>query len=113
MFPCQAALKEAAQTYGGRGEEIAALRMEAEVSRFVHYKSFFFFLRGSFRLSYFPMQSISLCISNSVKINQTAREEANSVLEQFHNAEIELKSLRIAALRMILTQDEMVHYLFF
>lgn len=37
MFPCQAALKEAAQTYGGRGEEIAALRMEAEVSRFIHF----------------------------------------------------------------------------
>lgn len=34
-FPNQAALKEAKQTYGGRGEEIAALRMEAEVSRFL------------------------------------------------------------------------------
>lgn len=29
----QAALKVAAQTYGGRGEEIQALRMEAEVLR--------------------------------------------------------------------------------
>ncbi|KAI5676412.1 hypothetical protein M9H77_07362 [Catharanthus roseus] len=63
----EAALKEAKQTYGGRGEEIAALRMEAE----------------------------------------TARDEANSVLEQFQDAETELKSLRILTQRMILTQDEM------
>lgn len=49
MFPCQAALKEAAQTYGGRGEEIAALRMEAEVSRFIHFKFFFFLTQWFFR----------------------------------------------------------------
>lgn len=32
-FPLQAALKVAAQSYGGRSEEIQALRMEAEVLR--------------------------------------------------------------------------------
>jgi len=32
-FSLQAALKVAAETYGGKGEEVQALRMEAEVLR--------------------------------------------------------------------------------
>lgn len=45
---------------------------------------------------------------NCVTLNQTARDEANSALDQLHEAERELKSLRIMAERMILTQEEMV-----
>uniref|UniRef100_A0A5B7B988 Coiled-coil domain-containing protein SCD2 n=1 Tax=Davidia involucrata TaxID=16924 RepID=A0A5B7B988_DAVIN len=63
----EAALKVAAQTYGGRGEEIQSLRMETE----------------------------------------SAREEATSALEQLHEAESEIKSLRTMTQRMILTQEEM------
>ncbi|KAK3023682.1 hypothetical protein RJ639_043563 [Escallonia herrerae] len=63
----QAALKAAAQTHGGKGGEIAALRMEAE----------------------------------------SARDEAASAMEQLHEADCEIKSLRTMTQRMILTQEEM------
>ncbi|KAK6132092.1 hypothetical protein DH2020_034158 [Rehmannia glutinosa] len=67
FFSLQAALKVAAETYGGSGDEIAALRMEVE----------------------------------------TAREEATSALDQLHDVEREVKSLRTMTQRMILTQEEM------
>ncbi|KAF8394502.1 hypothetical protein HHK36_020712 [Tetracentron sinense] len=63
----EAALKAAAQTHGGRNEEIASLRLEAEA----------------------------------------ARDEATSALEQLHEAECEIKSLRTMSQRMILTQEDM------
>ncbi|GAV64208.1 hypothetical protein CFOL_v3_07726 [Cephalotus follicularis] len=63
----EAALKIAEQTHGGKPEEIAAIRMEAE----------------------------------------TARNEAVSALEQLHEADCEIKSLRNTAQRMLLTREEM------
>lgn len=65
-IPFQAALKVAAQSYGGGGEEIAALRMETEA----------------------------------------ARDEATLALEQLHDVENEVKSIRTITQRMILTQEE-------
>ncbi|KAL3821315.1 hypothetical protein ACJIZ3_007220 [Penstemon smallii] len=63
----EAALKVAAQTYGGGSVEIATLRIEAE----------------------------------------NARGEATSVMEQLHEVEDEVNSLRTMTQRMILTQEEM------
>ncbi|XP_073126934.1 coiled-coil domain-containing protein SCD2-like [Henckelia pumila] len=62
----EAALKVAAQSYGGGGEEIAALRLEAEA----------------------------------------ARDEATLALEQLHDVQNEVKSLRTITQRMILIQEE-------
>lgn len=39
---------------------------------------------------------------------KAARDEATSALEQLHDAEYEVKSLRITTQRMILTHEEMV-----
>ncbi|KAH6788774.1 hypothetical protein C2S51_003780 [Perilla frutescens var. frutescens] len=63
----EVALKVAAETYGGSGEELAVLRMEVEA----------------------------------------ARDEATSAQDQLHDAEQEVKSLRILTQRMILTREEM------
>lgn len=49
-IPFQAALKVAAQSYGGGGEEIAALRMEAEVSRISASSLFMFFSVTNFSI---------------------------------------------------------------
>lgn len=41
-------------------------------------------------------------------MNQAARDEATAALEQLHEADYEIKSLRTMTQRMILTQEEMV-----
>ncbi|KAK6134466.1 hypothetical protein DH2020_031783 [Rehmannia glutinosa] len=75
----EAALKVAAETYGGSGDEIRPFEWK-------------------------PRNILNVI---NMIFNKTAREEATSALDQLHDVEREVKSLRTMTQRMILTQEEM------